>query len=100
MHINLELDITSRILRKWEREALETKKEIEIIDGENLELKQNLSKESERARVDAQSWKTKLENLEQQLTQSESISQSLSLGMNFRFKMNLYLQLSDHNVQR
>ena len=89
-HINLELDIKKGIIGNLEREALENKTKMETIQGENMELKQRIAKESEQAKVDAKSSKTKRENLEQQLKQSESISQTISLGMHFQFRFNLY----------
>ena len=89
VHMNLELVAKKGIIGKLEREALENKKTMETIQRENLELKQKLSKESEQTRVDTQSWKTKIENLEKLLKQSESKYQNTSLGMHVRFNLNL-----------
>ena len=81
LHINLELDAKKGIIGNLERETLENKKKMETMQGEILELKQKLSKESENARAEAQSWKTKFENSERQLARAETESRKISLGM-------------------
>ena len=68
------------IIGNLEREALDNKRKIDTMQEENLKLKQKLSKESEQSRDDALSWKTKIENLEKQLTRKESQSLESSIG--------------------
>ena len=81
------MDAKKGIIGNLEREALENKKKIETTERENLEFKHNLSKQSEQARANTQSWKPKQENLEMQPKQAEPISQNITLGMHFRFKL-------------
>ena len=79
-YLHLELGAKKAIIGNLEREALDNKRKIDTMQEENLKLKQKLSKESEQSRDDALSWKTKIENLEKQLTRKESQSLESSIG--------------------